>query len=732
MPFDQALRFASIWLASTSFIGLALGADLPEWLAALTGTALIVALLRNRGGKAVERLATFTSMSTTGWNLLVIVSFLGFWVDMLWVSGELLPAGIHFLMILMIIKLFNLTLRRDYLHLYAISLVAILASGSLTTDLWYLPIFLLYLLAGVWTLLLFQLTKHPEEARMFTMSAAMRPQTPTSANQVTPQLFWLANGLALATFGLTLVIFFAIPRVSAGFYQKGFGENIRTSGFSETVNLGEIGPIKRDPSVVMRVELSDGSRNEGGRLYVRGVAFDQYDGKTWTNRLNYRRSVSEDATGMFILPGRRSPASPRLGETIRQTILLEPLDTPVLFAAPFIESINGKFPSVQYDLIGSVYLPFPSSSRIEYSVVSRSNQVLPTDLGSEPSRYPESFTRHFLQTPAQSDRIAVLADEITHTQRATYGKAGAIQSFLTHNFRYSLDAPLTGQDRPLEEFLFTRKTGYCEHYATAMVMMLRTVGIPARLVTGFLATEWNEYGHYYVVRQQDAHAWVEVHLPHSGWITMDPTPPSIESIGGGSSAWGALGRMMDTIRLQWSRLFVQYSATDQFAVVRELKAGGTSARNKALDSMSALFSPFMAMLGGMTEYASQGTIRSLAEVLGPALVGLALLIWLWIKRPWAKGKRMSGKRTTRDQQLLVQLYGRMISHLARKGISKLTAMPPLEFVRLTQERWSDAGSAVASITDLYCRTRFGHIPPTREELSLADDHLRYLMALDKP
>ncbi|BFU89188.1 MAG: membrane protein [Nitrospira sp.] len=730
MPFDQALRFASIWLASTSFIGLTLGAGLPAWLAVLTGAALIVALLGNRGGKVVERLATVTPISTSGWNLLVIVGFLGFWVDVLGVSGELLLAGVHFLMVLMIIKLFNLKLRRDYLHLYAISLVAILASGSLTTDLWYLPIFLLYLLAGVWTLLLFQLTKHPEEPRMLPMSVTGRPQLPASVGHVTSQLFWLANGLALATFGLTLVIFFTIPRVSAGFYQKGFGENIRTSGFSETVNLGAIGPIKRDPSVVMRVELPVSSSHEASRFYLRGVAFDQYDGKSWTNRLNYRRAVSEDATGTYVLRGNRSHAPPLHGETIRQNILLEPLDTPVLFAAPFIERVSGKFPNIQSDLTGSVYLPFPSSSRIEYSVLSRPNPVLPADFGSEPSLYPESFTRHFLQIPAQSERIAVLAREITHIHRTTYEKANAIQTYLTHNYRYSLDAPLAEQDQPLEEFLFIRKTGYCEHYATAMVMMLRTIGIPARLVTGFLATEWNEYGNYYLVRQQDAHAWVEMHLPNSGWIKMDPTPPSIESVGSGSPAWHALGRMMDTIRLQWSRFFVQYSAADQLAVVRELKAGSTLARNKALDSMSALFSPFMAMLGGITEYASQGTIRPLAEVLGIGLIGLALLLWLGIRRPWAK--RMACKQMTRDEQVIVQLYGRMVKHLAGEGIPKPATTGPLEFVRLAQAKWKDENSAVASITELYCRARFGRIPPTGEELSLAEDHLRYLMALQKP
>jgi len=231
MSFDQALRLTSILLASASFIGLALGASLPEWLTLLTGLALILILLRTLGFKSIDRAALYVPLSTTTWNILVVIGFLGFWVDMLWISGDLLPAGVHFLLILMVIKLFNLQLRRDYLHLYAISLMAILASASLTTDLWYLPIFLIYLLAGVWTLLLFQLTKKSEESLGAATATSPSYEPPDSHSRVTPQLFWLANGLALAAFGLTLVIFFTIPRVSAGFYQKGYGENIRTSGF---------------------------------------------------------------------------------------------------------------------------------------------------------------------------------------------------------------------------------------------------------------------------------------------------------------------------------------------------------------------------------------------------------------------------------------------------------------------------------------------------------------------
>ena len=388
-----------------------------------------------------------------------------------------------------------------------------------------------------------------------------------------------------------------------------------------------------------------------------------------------------------------------------------------------------RSPASMSDLTGAVYLPFPSSSRIEYSVLSRSNPVLPADLSSKPSRYPESFTRHFLQTPLQSERITVLAEDMTQTQRTAYDKANAIQSFLIQNFRYSLDATLAELDHPLEEFLFSRKTGYCEHYATAMVIMLRTIGIPARLVTGFLATEWNEYGNYYVVRQQDAHAWVEVHLPHSGWITMDPTPPSIQSLSSGSPAWHALGRMMDTIRLQWSRFFVQYSAADQLAVVRELKAGGTSARHKAFDSIGALFTPFVAMFGGMTEYASKGTMQFAVEVLAISLIGLAVL-WLGIKRPWVKGS--VSKKTTRDEQVT---WCNFMDEWSNISLGKaLRNRPPQDpqFVRIAQAKGSRRELRGRLDHRILSPSSIWTNPPTSDELTIAEDHLRRLMALNKP
>ncbi|MBX3319217.1 MAG: DUF3488 domain-containing protein [Nitrospira sp.] len=728
MAYSQALRLTSILLAAVSFIGLTLGSGLPAWLAVFTGVALIVVLVRHVAAAPLVHQAEHGLFSPAAWNLLVIIGFLGFWVDMFLVSGELLPAGIHFLMILMVIKLFNLRQRRDYLHLYAISLVAILASGSLTTDLWYLPIFLLYLVAGVWTLILFQITKgFGEESASTTSASSVQVELP---DRVTPQLFWLANGLALVCFGMTVAIFFTIPRLSAGFYHKGFGENIRTSGFSETVNLGAIGPIKRDPSVVMRIEVTRQEPHSLDRLYVRGLAFDQYDGKSWTNRLGYRRNLSEEHPGTFLIRGQQGSAGSRLGDTIQQNIILEPLDTAVLFAAPFVERISGKFPAVQSDLAGSVYLPFPSASRIEYSVVSRSNPLLPADLGADAPLYPESFARHFLHVPYRSERIGRLSEDITRSQAGPYEKAHAIQTYLIRNYRYSLDAPLAGLDRPLEEFLFIRKTGYCEHYATAMVIMLRMIGIPARLVTGFLATEWNEYGNYYVVRQQDAHAWVEVNLPHSGWIMMDPTPPSNEVVGKGYPGWQAVGRILDSIKLQWNRFFVQYSAADQLAVVRELKAGGKSVGHRTLDSLVTILSLFTRLLGIIPDQLFRGSLQPQAVVWGGTALFLMILFWLGMKG--IKGRIRVDEKATPEKQPIVELYKQMLARLADHGIAKAAGTTPWELVHVTCRKWGQANSAVASITELYCKARFGGILLTDEELQLAKDRMTQLTSLEKP
>ncbi|MCP9455665.1 MAG: DUF3488 and transglutaminase-like domain-containing protein [Nitrospira sp.] len=729
MSLDQAFRLTSILLAGVSFIALFLESHLPGWLTFLTGVALILALVRVTASTDDSSPGARTGLPLVVWNVLVILGFFGFWVDCL-ISGELLPAGVRFLLVLMVIKLFTLRCFRDHLHLHVISVVVMLAAASLGANVWYFFLFLVYLFVGVWTLLLLGLTKQLEGPDMSAPPAlASQQETRGSYGRLTPQVFRLANGLALFVFGVTLFLFFALPRLQAGFYQKGQGAAIRTAGFSDAVDLGSIGPIKRDPRVVMRVEPSGRVPDGKGRLYLRGIAFDHYDGRSWVNQLSRRRVVRETGPGIFALNGSRGEREMLARPSLKLKIFLEPLDTPVLFGAPFMEAVSGNLPAVQVDVGGSFYLPFPGVTPVEYVAVSRSPAVLPADLQPSPVVYHEAFLRYFTQTPARSDRIAALARTVVGQERTPYGQAMAIQDHLARNYRYSLEIPLAEQANPLEEFLFNRKTGYCEHYATAMVIMLRTLGVPARLVTGFLATEWNEYGQYYVVRQQDAHAWVEVHLPHSGWIVMDPTPPS-EGIGDMTGSWQGWASMVDHIRLLWNRVVVQFSAADQLAIVQGVRISGATVGQKVWGSTSRWVTPPTSWRERIVDLYDRSTAGILAAGGIAILAGLCLFLWLGWKRS-RHGRVFSKGGIQGERRAVTKLYTDMILYLSSKGIQKPVTRGPLQFLDTIRAQWTDAFPPAATITELYCRGRFGRARLTSEEYAIAQNKLHHLMRLTR-
>jgi hypothetical protein len=172
---------------------------------------------------------------------------------------------------------------------------------------------------------------------------------------------------------------------------------IRTSGFSETVDLGGIGAIKLDPTVVMRVEFPDQQGPVKDALYFRGAAYDTYDGRSWANRSAIRRTLDRTPDGVFLLS---TPEAAAVAESngLRQEILIEALDTTVLFGASFIETIKGGFPAVQVDGVGGLSLPSPTSARFQYSVRSIPNRLRESD------RTAAAVSARFLQLPDMSPR----------------------------------------------------------------------------------------------------------------------------------------------------------------------------------------------------------------------------------------------------------------------------------------------------------------------------------------
>jgi hypothetical protein len=296
---------------------------------------------------------------------------------------------------------------------------------------------------------------------------------------------------------------------------------------------------------------------------------------------------------------------------------------------------------------------------------------------------------------------------------------------LLSNYAYSLEADTDTSSHPIDEFLFTRKTGYCEHYATAMVLMLRSLGIPSRLVTGFLATEWNDFGNYYTVRQRDAHAWVEVYYPQSGWITMDPTPPNPTPLA--PSVFMAFQRFAESVRLHWDRAFIRYSGRDQLAFIHSLRDGSDSARSTIAQwtsTVAAVCAHLVRTLVERVQTLHRSIVWTLILVLAAVITSLILLI---LDR-WPYG-RLAERPQAKTQQQIVQLYKKMLELSARRGIPITPSTTPMEVARLVSDRWAAAGATVVNLTTLYCRARFGVDSLSSDELLQAVEDLGALKRL---
>ncbi len=725
MNLERAFELSSILLTAIGFAGLAMTTELPLMLALLGLLALTVRLAQSCGLTVNWLTTQLLRLSPALWNSLMVMAFVAFVVDLLWISQDMLPAGIHFVVILMVYKLFNLKERKDFLQLYAISLVAVLASAALTVELWYGLVFVAYLFAAIWTLLLDHLTKESHEARLAMTSLSSPTNASPFPGHITARFFWTTNGIVVGAFCLTMAIFFVIPRIGAGFFKKTRGEVIRASGFSEKVDLGVIGAVKEDQSVVMRVEFPDQETLVRDRLYLRGAAFDLYNGRSWVNSLAHRRSLGQTAEGTFKLPNfsRERPAGTQ-SASLRQEILIEALDTSVLFGVPLVDSVTGDFLAVQTDAMGGISLPYLPSTRFQYRVHSMPNHLLEEERLAASFSYPDHIRKYFLQLPTMSAQVTELTQHITRQAKSPHQMAIAIKQYLRTNYRYSLDVGTAAPISPVEDFLFTRKTGYCEHYATAMVVMLRTAGIPARLVTGFLVGEWNDFGNYYTIRQRDAHAWVEAYFPRSGWITFDPTPSVAATVP--NPLWTTFGSVMDSLRLKWDRLVIQYSLADQLVVARGIRDGSDNARTQIASFLSIALRWVADWRTWIAHHTRLMDWRALVwMVAASAIAGVTVMVWR-LRRRW-RGRRLL-EPSTAAQAAVVQLYGRLLRLLASRGVHKNPSDTPLEFGRIVTQRWPDSSQYVHPLTHLYYRVRFGKVPLSPEDLAHANRLLASLRA----
>ena len=649
------------------------------------------------------------------WNGLLVIACLVTVIDFLWGTHNALQASLYVLVFLMMNKLLTLARLKDVPQLFAIGFLEFLAAAVLTVDLWYAIAFVVYLLMAMWALLLYHLSCEAVQ-NMRVADEACLADMPVP---LTAQFFWTTNAIAIGALIVTGSIFLVMPRTGFGFFQQAHGTLIRTSGFSEKVDLGVIGAVKQDPTLVMRVQFPELEGEPAERVYLKGASFDHYTGQSWTNTFPRRRLSAKTDEGLFELGSR--PAFDRNVPRVHQDILLEALDISVLFGLPFVHEIRGPFASLETDGMGGLWLPHALPGRRQYAVTSIHTSLSNEDRRRELSAYPTDVNRRFLQLPSIDPQVAALAHAVTRGVSTPYGMTIAIKQHLLSSYAYSLDVGLISSSSPLEDFLFIRKTGYCEHYATAMVILLRIVGIPARLVTGFLPGEWNDFGHYYVVRQQDAHAWVEVWFPGSGWVTFDPTPNVMKQVP--SPLLKQVGGLIDSIRLKWDRFVIHYSFYDQMTVAQGVRNQGEILRTYVSNLMAMLKGRGASKQDAGAVPASEIPWRPLESVI--LCVACALGIGAWVRRRRAKAAFLNSDLDSS------RLYQRMLDVLAVRGVRKPAAATALEFSARVRQEYQAAGPLVQELTALYYRGRFGHESLSPSDLQQAEHLLTQLASVSR-
>lgn len=635
-----------------------------------------------------------------------------------------LLATIHLMLFAMMVRLYSATTTRDYMFLTVTSFGLVLVAAVLTADTSFLGFLFVYLVLAVSTFMGLEIRRSSEGAVAPPLAAGTH-----SARRLHRALSLAAVGMAVSSLLLGTVIFLILPRVTAGYLSSFNLQPSLVSGFSDDVELGQIGRIKQNPAVVMRVQV-DGGPGALGNTYWRGAGLAVFDGRRWGNTPHADEIISPDGAGWyrFLKNLPPSPSQEMRTITFRRLsygVYLEPLATDVIFTATHGVRVRGLFAPGTYrfgsgrqppflrldERTGTIANPAQGFAKIYYEGYSIVPAVPPELLRDATNVYDEDLRRLFLQLPPKLDpRVGVLAAEATTGAATAYDKAVAIERYLRTQFAYTLDLGNPSAD-PLAWFLFERRAGHCEYFASAMTVMLRTLQIPARYVTGFLPGEYNDVGSDFIVRASDAHSWVEVYFPGYGWIPFDPTPPSATA---GRGLWGRLGLYWDWLELMWVDWVINYNVQQQMALGRNLqRASVTWSQQLRSWWTSSRRSASRAVMRWQRDlvHAAQESPASTAAVL--ILAGLAIavlfhgrafreaLLALAARLGWRIPQGAAAEIATAN-------YRRMLRQFERRGHRKAAAQTPLEFAASLPA--PSLAAPVAELTAHYHAARFGAAP----------------------
>ncbi len=641
------------------------------------------------------------------WDSFFTFGYVAFYAaDYFLLSRSFVNATVHLVLFSMVVKIFSVRRDRDYVYLTVLAFTEVLAASVLTVDTMFLAGFTVFAVLAVNTFVAFEIRRSWSAS-----SAKLRTLDSPSNDAYAPGR--LARAISGATLSLVIgiiliafAIFFALPRITSGYFSRFAPRNRIESGFSDNVLLGQIGEIQLSSAVVMHIEIA-GDSTGAHDLKWRGVTLSLFDGRQWFNPLPREFAPTEIPDCFNVMPRPQAQeesrdkfvciSSPRRNtQSLRYRVLMEPVGTNVFFLAPTAQSVTGKYREVMVDAAGAVYNSDANHPIGLYEATSD----LSSPTSPETHALSELLLQRYMQLPKTDPRVHQLALQVSDSAADPRGKARAIEHYLQTNFAYSLQMPQVAPSDPIANFLFERKAGHCEYFASTMAIMLRTIGIPSRIVNGFRGGEFNTVSGKYIIRARDAHSWVEAYFPGSGWISFDPTPGGVAPA---AVEHNRLALYADALREFWREWIINYDFGHQAA----LGNMGALRTTKALDNFRQWSRDeyLRLLLRGFDLHAkiARGPNRWTFACLA-GLILITVLLNLRRLLRFVADFRLTRNPGRAPEAAASLWYRRMTRTLARRGWPKLPSQTPTEFTGSISDPALRA--SVAAFTTHYERARF--------------------------
>ncbi len=582
----------------------------------------------------------------------------------------------HFAALTQGLQLLDSRPRKTEFLLVTMALFQVVLASNLTDSVFFPPLLIAFVVSTTWTLLLHTLRTEAIEAG-----------DPLAVNRaVTPGLLRMALFGSALSVALALVLFMLLPRMrSSVLTASSLQPTLATSGFSNRVSLGAIGKIRSDPTIVMRVETLEGHAPDPRHSYWRGLAFDRFDGVSWSITPSGHIPVPGSAESGVRLGRRDEPVD------LVQRIVREPVEAGVLFAVGRPRHIQGTVRSLERDSSGGFYAAGQRDERIRYTVGSQRPNPSEASLREDSTlSEPRKHGRN-LQLPPFSMDVAALAESIVAEQTLDADRVRVIERYLIANGRYTDTPPEADPNAvftPIEIFLQGGMAGHCEYFASSMIVLLRSIGIPARLVNGFAGGHTNRFGDFLEVARADAHSWVEVHYQKAGWVRYDPTPADLRARPEALLSFSnQMKDLASAVELYWFQHIVGFDRSDQMYAMKRAWLAWRGAR----DPHSVRQLPKKPTGWTGIDY------RQIRDGLVPAAAIVAFSLLL------------IGLRRRRSQRADVpRVYREALRLLAKRGIEREPPMAARAFAHIVRHKTSAAvARAFDALTESYLSERFG-------------------------